>query len=72
MQIDKDLPSFFTPMSLNEFQASIDSFSILKAFLWCFYPMAALVTLELLARTFDDDDDDQDRGKLIPVMQGAQ
>ena len=58
-------------MSLSEIQASLDSFSAWKAILWCFYPMVVLVAIELLARTFDDDDD-QDGGKMIPVMQGAQ
>ena len=59
-------------MSLAELQASVDSFSAWKAFLWCFYPMATLVLLELLARQIDDDDDDPDGGKMIPVMQGDQ
>ena len=58
-------------MSLGEIQASVDSFSAWKAILWCFYPMGVLVVIELLTRTFDDDDD-QDGGKMIPVMQGAQ
>ena len=58
-------------MSLGELQASIENISALKAMLWCFYPMAVLIALELLARTFDDDDD-QDGGKMIPILQGAQ
>ena len=58
-------------MSLGELQASIDSFPAWKAILWCFYPMVVLVSLELIARTFHDDDD-QDRGKMIPVLQGTQ
>ena len=58
-------------MSLGEFQASVDSFPAWKAILWCFYPMTTLVLLELLARQIDDDND-QDRGKMIPAIQGSQ
>ena len=58
-------------MSLGELQTSVDSSSAWKAILWCFYPIATLVLLELLLRQIDDDDD-QDGGKMIPVMQGAQ
>ena len=43
--------------------------SPLLAVLWVFYPMAALVLIELLLRAFnpDDDDDDTSGGKMIPV-----
>ena len=58
-------------MSLGELQAPLDSFPAWKAILWCFYPMATLVLLELLARQIDDDDD-QDGGKMIPALQGSQ
>ena len=58
-------------MSLGELQASVDSFSAWNAILWCGYPIATLGLLELLLRQIDDDDD-QDGGKMIPVMQGAQ
>ncbi len=58
-------------MSLNELQVSTDSFSIWKAILWCYYPIGIVVVLELLARAFDDDDD-QDGGKMIPAMQVTQ
>ncbi len=58
-------------MSLGELQASVDSFPTWKAILWCFYPIATLLLLELLARQIDDDDD-QDGGKMIPAIQGAQ
>ena len=54
---------------MGELQTSLDSFSVWQAILWCFYPMTVLVALELLARSFDDDDD-QDGGKMIPVLQG--
>jgi hypothetical protein len=36
--------------------------------MWIFYPMAALVLVELILRAFsNDDDDDQDGGKMIPA-----
>ena len=57
-------------MSLAEqLQSSTENISALKAIIWCFYPMAVLVALELLARTLDDD---QDGVKMIPILQGAQ
>ena len=40
----------------------------LVAILWCFYPLAVLVIIELLlGGGFDDDNDDQDGGMLIPA-----
>ena len=45
-----------------------DSFPAWKAILWCFYPMAVLVMVELFLRGIDDDDDD-DGGKGIRVTQ---
>ena len=45
-----------------------DSFPAWKAILWCFYPMAVLVMVELFLRGVDDDDDD-DGGKGIRVTQ---
>ena len=40
----------------------------LTAILWCLYPIAALVIIELLlGGGFDDDNDDQDGGMLIPA-----
>ena len=46
-----------------------NSISPLAAILWCFYPMAALVLIELILRAInpDDDDDDQGGGKAIPL-----
>ena len=35
--------------------------------MWVFYPMAALVLVELILRAFSNDDDDQDGGKMIPA-----
>ena len=38
------------------------------ALLWCLYPIALLVIVELLlGGGFDDDNDDQDGGMLIPA-----
>ena len=51
---------------MGELQVATDTFPIWKAVLWIFYPMAALVMVELLLRGFDDDDDD-DGGKGIRV-----
>ena len=42
------------------------------AILWCFYPVALLVGLELFLRADDDDDDDPEGGVMTPVYQGAQ
>ena len=47
----------------------VDSFPIWKAVLWCFYPMATLILLELIARSLTDDDDDFGGGKMIRAMQ---
>tara|TARA_Y100001968_G_C18880306_1_gene491426 strand:- start:314 stop:490 length:177 start_codon:yes stop_codon:yes gene_type:complete len=47
----------------------VDSFPIWKAVLWCFYPMAALVVVELIARIIPDDDDDFGGGKMIRALQ---
>ena len=53
---------------MRDFQTAADTFTIRKAVLWIFYPMAMLVMAELLLRGFDDDDDD-DSGKGIRVAQ---
>ena len=47
----------------------LDSFPIWKAVLWCFYPFSALVLIELLVRSFPDDDDDFGGGKMIHALQ---
>ena len=57
---------------MGDLSAASDTISPLVAVLWVFYPMAALVLIELLLRAFnndDDDDDDQDGGKGIRVSQ---
>ena len=51
---------------MGELQVATDTFPIWKAVLWIFFPMAALVMVELLLRGFDDDDDD-DGGKGIRI-----
>ena len=43
---------------MSDFVAASDSISPLTAILWCFYPMAVLVLVELILRAVDDDDDD--------------
>ncbi len=49
-----------------------NSISPFIAILWCFYPMAAVVLLELFSRAIDDDDDDDGGGGVMtPVYQGA-
>ena len=54
---------------MSDFLAASDSISPLVAVLWVFYPMAALVLVELILRAINDDDDDQDGGKGIRVGQ---
>ena len=53
---------------MSDLSAASDTISPLVAVLWVFYPMAALVLIELLLRAFNDDDDD-DGGKGIRVTQ---
>ena len=52
---------------MSDFVAASDSISPLVAVLWVFYPMAALVLVELILRAINDDDDDQDGGKGIGI-----
>ena len=54
---------------MGDLVAASDSISPLTAILWCFYPMAALVLVELILRAINDDDDDQDGGKGIRIRQ---
>ena len=54
---------------MSDFVAAQDSISPLVAVLWVFYPMAALVLIELILRAFNDNDDDEDGGKGIRVTQ---
>ena len=47
---------------------SASSLSPFTAILWCFYPIAIFIIIELiLGGGFDDDNDDQDGGMLIPA-----
>tara|TARA_Y100001970_G_C13815086_1_gene641982 strand:+ start:35 stop:217 length:183 start_codon:yes stop_codon:yes gene_type:complete len=54
---------------MNEILTSSFSISPIIAILWCFYPLAILILIELLlGGGFDDDNnDDQDGGMLIPA-----
>ena len=54
---------------MGDLSAATDTISPLTAVLWVFYPMAALVLIELLLRAFNDDDNDDDGGKGIRVTQ---
>ena len=55
-----------------DLQLATDSFPIWIAILWCFYPMGALVAIEVFLRSVnDDDDDDEGGGVMTPVYQGA-
>ena len=54
---------------LTESSTSISPFI---AILWCLYPIGVLVLIELvLGGGFDDDNDDQDGGMLIPAYASA-
>ena len=54
---------------MTDLYATSSSVTPLTAILWCFYPLAVLVIIELLfGGGFDDDNnDDQDGGMLIPA-----
>ena len=54
---------------MTDIYSTAAAISPLTAILWCFYPLAILVLLELfLGGGFDDDNnDDQDGGMLIPA-----
>ena len=64
---------------MSDLVAAQDTISPLVAVLWVFYPMAALVLIELILRAINNDDDDNDGGKgirirhpqAIPVPSGA-
>ena len=53
---------------MGDLSAASDTISPLMAVLWVFYPMTALVLIELILRAINDDDDD-DGGKGIRVSQ---
>ena len=53
---------------MTEIYSVSSSVSPIVAVLWCLYPIAVLVIIELLlGGGFDDDNDDQDGGMLIPA-----
>tara|TARA_Y100000992_G_scaffold250944_1_gene183024 strand:+ start:233 stop:412 length:180 start_codon:yes stop_codon:yes gene_type:complete len=53
---------------MTELYSASSSVSPITAILWCFYPVAIFVIIELLlGGGFDDDNDDQDGGMLIPA-----
>ena len=54
---------------MGDLSAATDTISPLTAVLWCFYPKAALVLVELILRAINDDDDDQDGGKGARIGQ---
>ena len=57
---------------MGDLSAASDTISPLMAVLWVFYPMAALVLVELILRAFnDDDDDDGGKGVRVARMQPA-
>ena len=57
---------------MTEILSTSSSISPLTAVLWCFYPIAILVIIELfLGGGFDDDNDDQDGGMMIPAYSRA-
>ena len=65
---------------MGDLVVASDTISPLVAVLWVFYPMAALVLIELLLRAFSNDDDDDTNGgkgvrvgqmQPIPVPSGA-
>ena len=57
---------------MGDLVAASSDISPLTAILWCFYPMAALVLIELIMRAFnDDDDDDFQGGKGVRIGQAV-
>ena len=55
---------------MGDLSAATDTITPLVAVLWVFYPMAALVLVELILRAINgDDDDDNDGGKGVRVWQ---
>ena len=57
---------------MTEIYSTTSSISPFSAILWCFYPIAILVLIELfLGGGFDDDNDDQDGGMMIPAYSRA-
>ena len=54
---------------MSDLVAGSSNVSPFLAVLWVLYPMTALVLIELILRAIrNDDDDDQDGGKMIPAF----
>ena len=53
---------------MGDLSAATDTISPLTAVIWIFYPMAALVLVQLILRAFNHDDDD-DGGKGVRITQ---
>ena len=64
---------FVYPSYMTTIYSTASSISPLTAILWCIYPVAILVIIELiLGGGFDDDNnDDQDGGMLIPAYSSS-
>ena len=59
-------------MCMTEFLSTTSSINPFTAVIWCFYPIAILILVELfLGGGFDDDNDDQDGGMKIPAYSRA-
>jgi len=57
---------------MSDLAVATNDLSAFQAVLWCFYPVALLVGVELFLRAAqDDDDDDQGGGVMSPVYQGT-
>ena len=54
---------------MGDLSAASDTISPLVAVLWVFYPMTALVLIELILRAINDEDNDDDGGKGIRITQ---
>ena len=58
---------------MTDFYSASSAVSPFTAILWCLYPIAVLVIIELLlGGGFDDDNDDQDGGMLIPAYSSSE
>ena len=54
---------------MSDFVAASNDITPFTAVLWVFYPMAAVVLVELILRAINDADADQDGGKGIRIQQ---
>ena len=57
---------------MTELLPASSAISPITAIIWCFYPIAIVIFLEiLLGGGFDDDNDDQDGGLMIPAYSSS-